>query len=309
MVYCSVIDDVNECEGLWKLFSPNEFLFDNWDYRICFYDPEFVTLHFIAAKEGEKTIGILPLWKWNNEGNYEFFGGEVTERNRFLVSDKTAIPALLNEMPKDTVLDYIDSSESNSYNLTQQETRYFLRFSDYENDLEKYFNSFGKKHRKNFRRDLKHPALSGYKVKHNDLNDFQRLVELNQARFTDGSFFAERVFVEGFERMMKKALERNELHMLSIEINGKVEAVELAILYNGVYNVLLGGNNLAIPNIGKLITVEHMKQALASGAEIIDFLTTECGWKKLWNLSEEPSYTCKIPDSEEVLVQTIICKT
>ena len=44
-----ICKDIEECKSLWNSFSPNQRLFDLWDYRICFFDERSHEPHFIVG--------------------------------------------------------------------------------------------------------------------------------------------------------------------------------------------------------------------------------------------------------------------
>jgi len=77
----------------------------------------------------------------------------------------------------------------------------------------------------------------------------------------------------------------------------------VAILHNGIYTVLMGGNS-TLPNIGKLMTLEHIRQAIASRASLIDFCSTDSGWKSMWNMASAPVY---LYDNCALMILIIAC--
>jgi len=264
--------------GYWGLDVDH--LFDIWEYRECLFNKIHFKPHFIVLKNEKKILGVLPLW-YNLDKNYfEFFGGEFCERNKFFSMEKENLNLLLNNLPNETYLEYIDESELMYATLDEMDIRYVLHFNDYNHSLEQYFNSFGRKHRKNLKYDLRQIENKNPKIIFNRIEDFDVLVKLNKHRWEQNSFFGEKFFIDGFKKLINLALDRNELQMISIEVNGKVEAVEVAVLYN------------SIENIGKLMIIEHMKNSLKHNSKTIDFLSTDSGWKKIWNLTEEKVY-CK----------------
>lgn len=289
MIRFKVFKKIKECEKLWKTFSPNEFVFDLWELRHCFFDKDIHKPYFIAGYEGRELIGILPLWYHYEYEEYQFFGGEFPERNRFFLKDKTKIKDFLEQIPVNSELDYIEKSEAEYYPSEKSETRYFIDFNKYNNNFDDYVASFSKKHRKNFRYDLKKVYEKGFKVVFNKTDDIKRLFELNIGRFKEDSFFSDKWFMDGFEKLVNIAKRKNILEMISI-VDKRTEAVGVSVAFNGIYNFLMSGNNLEYPNIGKLLTVEHIQNALRKGIRIVDFCSTESGWKKLWNCEEEPFY-------------------
>ena len=294
MLTTKIINELEECKKYWDIFTEKKYLFDFWDYRACFYFPGNCILNFILALDDGKPVALMPLWKEKGKGYHEFFGGEFAERNRFMLSPdyrtKKMVESILKKLPPKTYLPYIDQSEISLAELNECEKRYFLELEKFNFSFDNYVNSFSKKHRKNFRRDIRlfderHPV-----VRHNRIENLDRMFELNRERFYEGSFFAGEFFSSGFRNLVGIASKNGELNMISIEIEGQVEAVEVAVLKNGIYYVLMGGNNLKISNIGKYLTSEHIKNAISKGAKLVDFLSTDSNWKELWNFTSEQTY-------------------
>ena len=281
------VSDIGECRRLWEQFSRDSRFFNTWEYRACFYDPKVHELNFIVCTEGGEPKALLPLWRQKGFSYYEWFGGEFPECNVFMAEDEKYIPILLNEAPKDIWLPYIEISYEKFVEPCEHESSFIVNLEKYGNSLEGYLATFNKKHRKNLKRDMKILADDKKPVlERNRIEDFDRLVELNRQRFSDSSFMADDAFIAGLRKLLMLALERGELEMLSVHIDSKPEAVEAAISKDGTYTVLLGGNNLKISNIGKYLTLEHIKNAIAKGDKVVDFLADDCGWKKLWNMDE-----------------------
>jgi hypothetical protein len=283
----AVVTDFSSCERLWKELIPEETLFDLWEYRLCFFDEDRYEPYFILGSRFGKNVGVLPLWKDRTDETFEFFGDQLTT-NRFPIVSKELVSAFMAQLPPKTYLWFME--DHHHPHLRPGETSFYLDLCEYGHSLERYLASFGKKHRKNLRRDLKQLEERGYVIHHNRLGDYGRMVELNRKRFGEDSFFAGDSFTEGFSRLISLAEQNGSLRMISIEVDGKVEAVEAGVQHKGVYYVLMGGNNLDVPNIGKLMIVEHIKHAIRSGADVVDFLTDDCGWKRLWNLREKQMY-------------------
>jgi CelD/BcsL family acetyltransferase involved in cellulose biosynthesis len=280
-----VATNISECKLLWNEFSRGKDAFDLWEYRACFYDGT-QELHFTIGSVNNKHIFLLPLWKRKNSGYYEWFGGEFFEGNSVMLTDKKYASEMLKSLPLGFWLPYSDLDFKEYFGQAKESESFFLDLAKYNYSLEEYFSVFNKKHRKNLLRDLRMLSQVAPEVVRNDMRDFPRLMELSIKRFSDDSFFAEEEFSSGLKRMLEEAMRREELEMLSIKINGKTEACEAAILCNGTYTVLLGGNNLKISNIGKLMTIEHIKNAMEKRAKIVDFLAEDCGWKEMWHLEK-----------------------
>lgn len=275
-----------DCRRLWEKFSPKVGLWDLWDFNRCFFDPGLNKLCFVVGYDDGVEVGLLPLQFEKAHGYYCFFGGSYPERRSFFIKDKARVIDFLDSFRKDLCLEYIDDCENGFVNVAK------FCDSSFSLDLEKFssvnafFGSFGKKHKKNLKYDLKQLEKLDYDVFWNVVSHFERLVELNRLRFGDDSNYAEKGFEVGMKRLVGVADEKGMLNMVSIKVGKNVEAVEIGVLYNKVYYVLDGGCNNSIENLGKLLIVKHLEKALELDAVKIDFLSGDSGWKRLWNLDE-----------------------
>lgn len=289
MLNFKTIADEKECRELWEYFSPKQVLWDLWDFRFCFHADNF-SFNFIAGFDGKNKIGLLPLVFDSNEKYYTYFGGEFPEQNRFLLKDKKNIGLFLEQCLIGTSISYISSEEAKYYEFKPDEKRYFLELAKYGNSFENYLKSFTKKHRKNLNYDLRKLKEKGYSLEHNNISDFETLVELSKIRFGGESSYSSEIFVSSMSKLIDSALGIGALDMISIKVGNKVEAVGLGVFYNNVYYVLGFGRNVEIKNLGKLMVAEQIKSAITHKCSEVDFLSTESNWKELWNLDSEQMY-------------------
>lgn len=285
--------NLDQCQKLWEKFSPRLHLFDLWEYRYCFYQGYGYQPYFIAGLDPEGPVGVLPLWFEKKEKFYTFFGGTFPEPNAFFIKDKSKLAAFIEQCPWPTCLFYINQSEAKYYPLSKGEPKYFLDMNNYNLSVDQYFSAFSKKHRKNLRYDLRQFEKLNYTLRYDNLDDFEKMISLNQKRFQKTSDFNEKEMQVSMKKLMQVAFNQGKLNMISLFINKKVEAVEIAVIHNNCYYVLCGGHNLKIENIGKKMIVEHLNSALRKNITKIDFLSTNSGWKKLWHLETEPQFEYK----------------
>ena len=281
-----IYKNINECGRLWENFSHNNRLFDIWDFRLCFYNKSDAQPYFIAGKERGKVVGVIPLSFSKSKSQYTYFGGWFPERNNFFLKDKSKLSELLEQCPYNTVIEGIDPMEEVHSKFLDDEFTYFIDLMKYNADFEQYFGSFDKKKQKNFRRDLKN--VPKYKVHRNRLRDFNRLVELNINQFDEDSIYNDKALKDSIRKMIALANKKNMLEMISVEVNGKTEAVDIGILFGKWYHVITGSsNNQKIPNIGKLLTMLDIKNAISKKAKFVDFLASSGYWKSQWNFDSE----------------------
>lgn len=282
-----VLSKIDECRRAWEEFSPEGDIFSDWEYRACFFDPNACELHFILGVDKGESVFLIPLWKSHRDGYYEWFGGQVPEGNQLFAKSEKYLPALVKAVPENSWLTFIDSRFRDYFEPDDEDQSFFISLREIGYSVDKYLAGFGKKHRKNFLRDFRMLQEKGALVEKNRLEDFGMLVDWNQKRFPGESFFAEEGFVHGMRRLVELAARRGELEMLSIILDGKAVASEIAVLHNKVYTVLFGGSAAGVHNVGKMLSFEHIKNACEKKADVIDFLSNDCGWKSLWNMSEK----------------------
>jgi len=283
------VTDKEDCRILWEEFSPKEILWDLWDFRYCFHTKYF-KFNFILGLNNGKQVGIIPLVLDKETDVYTYFGDTFPEQNKFFLSDKRLIPKFLNNCPEGTSIYNIKSEESQFYNFSKGDKRYFLNLKKYGNSFENYIGSFTKKHRKNLRYDLKKLKEKGYEVVNNNVNDFKGLVEMNKSRFGSDSDYNDKNFTLSMNKLMGIAKKMNILDIITLMMDNKAEAVGLGAIYNKCYYVLAVGRNPEIKNVGKLLITEQIKSAIKNKCKEVDFLSTESNWKELWNFDSEQMY-------------------
>ena len=281
-----ICKDIGECKKLWNSFDVKKTLFDFWDYRLCFHNKESFEPYFVAWRNQREILGLLPLSFCKETNQYNYFGGWFPERNKFFLKDKTKIAELLKHCPNDTFLEGIDPEEGKYYDFLEDEPTFFLDLSRYNHNFETYFGSFEKKKQKNISSEMK--KLPQHKIFYNRFEDFGRLAELNMKQFEEDSKFLNKSIAQGIKRLFHAARTKNCLEMISVEIDGKVEAVDFGILHNKCYSAIIGGtNSQKIPNLGKLMLILDIKNAIAKNADFVDFFATTGNWKNSWNLESE----------------------
>lgn len=289
MMNFRVIKDKAECKKVWNKLSPKKSLWDLWEFRIVFHPSESF-FHFIVGYADEKPAALLPLVFDESSDHYMYFGDLFPEQNKIFMKDKKEMELLLSQCPYHTVIYYIDSSEAEHYPFKKAEKRYFLDLKKYRWNVDNYLMTFNKKHRKNLRYDIRKLQKEGYTFKVNDIKDYKELIRFNKEAFEEDSDFNDNEFVESIRQCIRISLKKNMLDMISIVKDDKVQAVGVGIVYNRSYCVIAMGRNVDLKNLGKFLIFEQIKSAISKKCDTIDFLSTESGWKDLWNLDSEHMY-------------------
>jgi len=301
-----IITNLSECEKLWKKFKKEDNLWTNWEIVLSFYDEKIYSPYFILLKDEKlqkekQEVGLITLWLDKRDNKYTHFGGERMENRTLWVDDKY-IPELHKIIPAETYLfdlngAYVEKAillnpELKKF-ISEKDIRYFLNLENIKT-IDDYLSRFGKKHKKNFLRDMKMLEPLNYKLIWDDKNHSEKLMMLSRIRFKEASDFHDEDNQKEMNSFIELFQKKGMLHSLQIEVNGRIEGVEIATLYNNKYCVINGGFNLSIRNLGKLLIIEHIKKAIELGASEVDFLVGDTGWKELWNLDTEECITLTI---------------
>jgi len=291
-----IINDLEQCRDIWKRTIPQETVWDLWDFRACFQEHYRRPACFITAEDPHGSTEILPL-SWIEESQrYGYFPGETWQGKTWL--EQNRIPSgsgilynMLDYSPGPYSLRYLKpSSESVHQNqCVVDEIGYLFRPSDYDYDIENYFQQFSRKSAKNIKREIA-SLQTGACYRYNDISDFEHMVQLNVNNFGDGSYFYDTRFRESFRTLMHYLNEQGWLRITTVIINGDVAAVDIGCVYRGDYTLLGGGTNRDYRGVAKLINLHHMERGCREKFNMIDFLCGDFSWKQKFHLTERPLY-------------------
>lgn len=297
-----ILDDIDTCEKLWNQFTPNTSIWDLWKTVFSLYDPDLHRPHFIFIEDGDQR-GLLPLWYDSTEKYYAFFGGSFPE-NRSFWFPLEMFRLFFEAMPTNTVLFdingptvekiievYPDFAES----FIEKDFRYFLNLKRFNYSLENFFKTFSHKHYKNLRYDLKKAEQVPYEKTWLDKKfPTEELVEdvvaLNKKRFGINSNYTDPELASALKSFCRYLESEGYLHVFSVKLEGKVVGVGAAAFYNQHYYLFEIDSDAECKNLGKLITMEHIRRAASLKAEEVDLLVGDTGWKQLWNFETESVY-------------------
>ncbi|HLL61074.1 MAG TPA: hypothetical protein VK338_05125, partial [Candidatus Nitrosocosmicus sp.] len=80
-----IIKSLDTAQYYWDLLSPGESIFDEWDFRYCFYKKLNLPLFFYVGFTKNVPIGLLPLQYSTIDDCLEFFGGDYMEDNKIFI--------------------------------------------------------------------------------------------------------------------------------------------------------------------------------------------------------------------------------
>ena len=295
--------DLAECQSVWERFIPRENLSDLWEVRDCFQrhfhrPPCFIVAEGSASPSGPvDSAGLVPLSWIEEHGYYGYFPGETwsartwLEQNRVLADNDAMLQDLLDHCPGPYHLRYLTpSSAAPRSQQAVDEIGYLFHPPQYDYDIENYFQVFSHKSAKRIKKELAELEAPGVQYRHEDLDDFDRLVDMNLGRFAEGSYFHDARFRESFRSLLHLFHQRGSLRLTAVLIGGELAAVDIGCVYGSTYTLLGGGTHPAYPGVAKLINIHHMKRACTERIQQVDFLCGDFSWKKLFHLTPRPLY-------------------
>jgi hypothetical protein len=298
-----IITDIQDAQKLWNYFSPHHNIDDEWKFRYAFLKHLNFDLKFIVVYENEHPIALLPLQENTGKGLLppyaqktdflEFFGGDDTDNNNLMVipeheSKRKEIFKLLEKsIPKKTVLAPLSPDAADIFQRAHYEDLYILdlkKYSDHENFIDdKWDGNSRSKFKRNIRNLYKRNKIQ---IIRNRFSDLDRLFELNLNRYGESSSFNYSYRKEIFKELIKYY----DVEMISICVNGKIEAVSYAINFNNIYYAMNMGVNTEINNIGKLLVLLQIDIAIEKKCTIYDAGKGESGWKEGFHFNKIPQY-------------------
>lgn len=311
------VSDLDQCQELWRRLVPRRVLTDLWEVRACFQRHFQRPALFLVHQGGDDLRGLLPLSWVEEAGHYAFFPGETwqaktwLEQNRIVAPGNGALEALLSSCPGPFHLRYLSAGGSTPpAAAVVDEIGYLFTPPQYGFALENYFQEFSNKSRKQIRREVARLEERGLSFRYNHAPDFDLLVQMNQARFGDYSYFADDRFRAGFCDLFRLLGRRGWLRLTTVLLGGRPAAVDLGAVHQGVYTLLAGATDPEFRGVAKLINLHHLRLACKQRLREVDFLCGDFQWKKLFHLTPRPLYVLasqadSSPAAEEVACQQV----
>ncbi len=302
MAEFEIITELEPGREIWERVIPRESLTDLWEVRECFGRHFRRPAAFITAREGDETVGFLPLSWIEEAGLWGYFPGETwkgktwLEGNRIPSRDPEIISGLLERIPGPRRIRYLLPTPATE---TVDETGYLFVPPRYGYEYENYLAEFSSKSRRRLRKELDAFAERGLEFRHDRFEDFDLIVEMNISRFGDDSYFADPRFRESFRDLAGLLRERSWVRMTTVLVGGRPAACDLGAVYNGVYTLLAGGTDGDFPGVAKVINLHHIERGCREKLELVDFLCGDFAWKTLFHLSPRPLYLIADPTSDE----------
>lgn len=288
------IKDLEEAHRLWDLFSPHKTIFDNWDFRYCFYKYFNYELFFYVKYDGDIPIALMPL-QYNSDKNYlEFFGGYYMEDNQvFIKSPEFAnvIPEFyknIQELNRPSTLIYIRSNDAFTSTLQFQVNKYVLSLGSITSTEDYLSQRLDQEARGKFRRKIKKIEQMKIEISENKIEDLETMFKYNLEKFQDHSYFTTPFSQEIFRDLVNLGF---KTHIFGFSINGVKEAASFALTYQDNYAYLnLGVKPGGTQNLTTFVHMKNLERAISEKLNIFDAFIGDYGWKEHWHLEKIPQY-------------------
>lgn len=284
----AIVSDPAEVERLWKLLSPHNTIYDEWDFRACFLKRHPThTLHCVVGTEGDTPVAMLPLQK-NDQGLIEFLGGDFMEDNRVLVSPghEEAIPLLFDPIQsKATVRSILAEGRPFLQQLPLDFPKYSYSLEGCATLMDFLVKTFPSNRRYSRRKIIKDIEQLNLKIELNRLEDLSLLERFNIETFQDESVFRVDPAMSAIFRDFCDLPYSPLIH--SFVIDGKTQAVSLSLIHKKTYLFMLPGSNKdEISNLGNYVILHNLKTAIEKGCSVFDAGRHDCNWKEQWHLDK-----------------------
>ncbi|MBU1876788.1 MAG: GNAT family N-acetyltransferase [Patescibacteria group bacterium] len=288
-----IIKKIGEAQKLWNLFSLNQTLWENWDFRYCFYKYFNYELFFCVGYLKNEPIGLLPLQYNSDKNHLEFFGGNFMEENRVFIKPgmEKFIPDFYQKIT-DLNINYLLDDVSDitpHFNFEFQEYKYFYNIdnaSDADSVFKKYLGNKKLKEKKRIIKKLS--SKRELKVELNNYDDINLMFQLNIESFQSESYFNLPHTQQIFQDLIKL---KDDIHLTTVSINNVKQAVSLTIKHNQYYVSLNSGiNKKEFPDLRTYLIFNNVEQAVKAQSKVFDVCTGNCDWKEGWYFEKTPQY-------------------
>jgi hypothetical protein len=288
------ITDLDQCKTLWQSIVIEKTLYDNFDFRVAFYDSRN-PLNFIAAYDNDLLVGLLPLQMNTVKGGYlEFFGGKFMEYNRIYAKDGSAEikGKLIGAIDGNADLNSMMAEDEFIKSFPFQDNTYNLEISNLHTLTEFIEQKFVGHTRNRFKKKLKNFAELEHKVELGRFEDLDKMMELNKMNFGEESSFHENAISTAFHKLLKTDF---KINMISVLINDIPESVSYFLEYKDEFHYLMAATNRnSVRDLGNYITFKTLEYAMQQNKfKVFEAGRNNCGWKEVWHFEPHPIHIFK----------------
>ncbi len=289
-----IVKDINQAKELWNQLSPNETIYDSWDFRYCFYKYFNYELFFYVGYVGDEVVGLLPLELNSDSGCLEFFGTYYMETNRVFIKFgfEYLVSNFFSQVDRKASLEYMREPDEVGAQFQIQDYKYILELNKFSSFNDYFEKEFSAKSRSSLKKKI-FQIEGGNEVLVLPASPEEIEILFDYSIKT----FQSKNDQSSFEFLFRKEIFRDllnlgfETQLLKFIINGKNQAVSISFLYNGSYVFLNTGANIPeIPNLGTYVYLKNIEQAFSLKANYFDAGVGSYNWKERFHLTKIPQY-------------------
>jgi hypothetical protein len=295
-----LIDDLTTCEELWDVHFPQHYITDLWPYRLAFHSEFKNPLHFLVIEDGSEMVGFFPLSLVEETQTLVCFPGELwqgrtwIEQNRVFAEHPAVFSAVRDYARSKSFhvdIRYVLNDNSSLNEFDVDEINFLFCPHQYDYNLDRYYQAWSSRRSlKSILKDIKAFEERAMRIVENRWSDWDSLVAMNVSRFGADSYFADQRFVRGMRMVIDWLKDSGWLTMTTVEIDGRIAAVDAGSVMNNIYTVFAGGVDSDFPGIAKVINMFHLRRTCEQRYDHVDFLCGDFHWKRIFHLSQRPLY-------------------
>lgn len=270
-------------------------IYDEWEIRELFFDPEQYSLLFFVD-DLSNPGALIPLQKSLNDNSLSFFASPFLERNRcfYKTGCESAVIHGYLGLPRNTKLDdiaMIDPICTSEYSKASDPAYFLEKTTINYTDDNSLYHYLPKNIRENIRKIRKKISSCELEEEHTDLPDAVTSIKgMLQGSFGADSWLESKKIHDAFL----------QLDSITEKIGGEVVSVSLkkdaltfgsciSVIYRDTFYMLMAGTNRSanLSGVGSYLYYYCMNLAFSLGCSRIDTGIGDCGWKERWKLQKE----------------------
>lgn len=286
-----VYSNIEVCQQLWEQFSPNQSLFQLWEFRYAWYLGYQYQPFFYTIQLNNQPLAVLPLWFDKLKKQYQWFGGYWPEDNVFFVKDEKFILFLLKIAPAPLLLSSILPSKNlGALPFVNDEEKYVQQIDQFKkiDDFLMILNKKNRYHIKNFY--TRFQQYNPY-IYFTEENLSEKLILLRNLSIIDHerhdiSKFREKERLITFKQIYKQK-GRYKIITLLVKIQNYDFAFDILAVYKKQFYILAGAADLErFPGGIHYLTYLEIEKAIENGYQFIDVMQGDYNWKHKYFTSQ-----------------------
>ena len=295
--------DLQACRKLWDEFSPGKDAWDDWDLMYAFHDQDRHRFNFLVHEDADgQPDGMVPLVYDTTQNRYMLMAGSYPD-GRVLWLRNEDFPEVFEQFPERTVLfdlrlgwvnELLQLYPQFAPYFAEQDQRFHLVPSEFEYDFHNHLDTFSSEKKQKFLYDLRKIRRSEPTLHWSEDDEADLFIELVNRNFGADSDYADAENAKEVRRVADELKRSGRLKTLTIEIEGKPQAVSMSLLHGNKMVALYAASNNDYNNLGKLLNVETIQEACRLRVDEISYMTG-MQWKAQWQMKSEPCITMRKP--------------